>query len=1362
MPPTLDARTNTRFSAARNFTPPRDPLVLDLDGDGLELKAVSSKLLFDHDADGVKTGTGWADADDGFLVRDLNGNGVIDSGQELFGEDTVKRNGQRAAHGFDALADLDANGDGNITSIDAAWSQLQVWRDLNQDGISQSNELSRLDALNITRIGVNGSGTGPQAGQTINHNRVALSTTFTKEGADRTVGAIDLESNPFFSNIPAEHVDEIGNPVTLTKTAQALPQMNGSGMVRNLRAAMSLTGAAADELEDAVVAFEAATTRGAQLAQVDVVITEWAQTSSYWSDLETTLGGTVTLTPPEGMSKAEYRNLVAVLEAFNGSRFYGAAGQPMPAGQTANTVNGVTTHTITPPANQSDLLKQAYAALKESVYAAMAVQTRLKPYLDSIELNVSGSGVSFDTTGLHQLLQQRYDESAQHGVEDLIELGRFASASMQAVDFPVTGLLREWSDTWPVDSPLRALLASLDVFTPDATAGFGAGSGRSDFYLGDARNNLFAGEDGDDVLDGGDGDDTLYGGNGNDVMLGGSGNDTLYTATYDKVGNVAAMDVLDGGAGDDTLMGGYGSQTYRFGRGDGQDLIDNAVDGTNPTIDPTVGKQDVLQFKAGISAGDVSLRRSGDDLVAQINGSTDQFMVVRYFENDGVSSQGYALDAIRFEDGTSWGTTQVKAMVVQGTEGNDAITGYATNDVLSGGAGEDALYGKAGDDTLKGEDGNDMLFGGDGSDLLIGGAGNDLLFAAEALGGGHADAVDVLDGGAGDDYLRGASGSQTYVFGRGDGQDTIVNLPSMGSFQHEPTLGKQDVLQFKAGVSASDVSLRRVGDNLVAQINGSADQVTVQSYFAVDGASPQGYALDAIRFEDGTSWDMAHVKAMVLRGTDGNDTLFSDGSKAGEVDALEGGAGNDRLIGDFGSQTYLFGRGDGQDTIANLPPGRRALTDTTVGKQDVLQFKAGIVASDVTLSRQWNDLIVTIKGSTDQVTVLDHFDTEAPGNALDAIRFADSTGWNTEQVHVLVRQGTDGDDPIIGHDTDDTLDGGAGNDQIVGRAGNDVLIGGPGDDTLYGEAGNNLLDGGTGNDVLHGDSADDTLLGGDGDDTLFGNGGNDVLKGGAGNDALFAVEPEDGTSPGAVAVLDGGAGDDYLQGDFGSQTYLFGRGDGQDIVMNLSARPGGQSDPTVGKQDVLQFKAGISARDVSLSREEDHLIVKLNGSSDQITVLNYFTPDSASRPVYALDAIRFDDGTGWDFAQVRSAATATTTDTATTAEKSSTREAIASSQVPLQRGQESLAAERMWQSMSAGQRELNSAGDGGGTSLHHSQAEAAHKMAPMAPQTEAQLINAMADAFMQSMAECAPTSAQTSFVPLQPNLLVPVIAANVF
>lgn len=81
---------------------------------------------------------------------------------------------------------------------------------------------------------------------------------------------------------------------------------------------MSLTGTAADELEAAVNGFAAATTRDAQRALLDNLITEWAQTSTYWSSLESTLGGTVTVNPPAGMTAAEYHNMIAI-EYFSDS-----------------------------------------------------------------------------------------------------------------------------------------------------------------------------------------------------------------------------------------------------------------------------------------------------------------------------------------------------------------------------------------------------------------------------------------------------------------------------------------------------------------------------------------------------------------------------------------------------------------------------------------------------------------------------------------------------------------------------------------------------------------------------------------------------------------------------------------------------------------------------------------------------------------------------------------------------------------------------------------------------------------------------------------------------------------------------------
>jgi hypothetical protein len=209
----ISEAANNFFLGARNVVIRSDPLVLDLDGDGLELSGASGSIVFDHNADGIKTGTGWARPDDGFLVRDINNNGLIDTGRELFGIDTVKSNGALATNGFDALKDLDSNNDGFITSADAAFGELKVWQDANQDGITQSGELKTLSQLGITSIGVNGSASGTQAGQIINNNKVALSAGYTRNGVTRTVGAIDLETNNFFTEFPPEVVDEAGNPV---------------------------------------------------------------------------------------------------------------------------------------------------------------------------------------------------------------------------------------------------------------------------------------------------------------------------------------------------------------------------------------------------------------------------------------------------------------------------------------------------------------------------------------------------------------------------------------------------------------------------------------------------------------------------------------------------------------------------------------------------------------------------------------------------------------------------------------------------------------------------------------------------------------------------------------------------------------------------------------------------------------------------------------------------------------------------------------------------------------------------------------------------------------------------------------------
>jgi len=98
---------------------------------------------------GVLGTTGWIAPGSGLLVRDINHDGVINNGAELFGNGTLLADGSHATDGFDALAQFDSNHDGKIDAQDAVFQELKVWRDANGDGISQANELLSLQDLGI-------------------------------------------------------------------------------------------------------------------------------------------------------------------------------------------------------------------------------------------------------------------------------------------------------------------------------------------------------------------------------------------------------------------------------------------------------------------------------------------------------------------------------------------------------------------------------------------------------------------------------------------------------------------------------------------------------------------------------------------------------------------------------------------------------------------------------------------------------------------------------------------------------------------------------------------------------------------------------------------------------------------------------------------------------------------------------------------------------------------------------------------------------------------------------------------------------------------------------------------------------------
>ncbi len=576
-------------------------------------------------------------------------------------------------------------------------------------------------------------------------------------------------------------------------------------------------------------------------------------------------------------------------------------------------------------------------------------------------------------------------------------------------------------------------------------------------------------------------------------------------------------DTLNGGDGNDTLKGGNGSDSYIWGLGDDSDLIDDL--GTSRT------EIDRLDLN-GVNAANVTFNRIAGsvDLQMLIDGGINGILTIknRFAAASGTTYFGYGIEEIIFDDGT--------LLTLDEIFDRTQVNGLAGNDSLSGTDHRDKLFGNGGADTLNGLNGRDTLIGGSGNDSLAGGANDD-----------------------------------TYVWSKGDGNDTINDSTEV--------LGTTDLLKL-VDVLPTEVLLSRVlgSNNLIVTIvrpTGNEVITVINRFYD----PTKGLGIDAIEFGNGVVWTLADILRKTTASGTGSivGTNYSDNLVGSAIaDTLAGFQGDDVLWGkggidllrgfdtneqsSNGNDRYIWVKGDGNDIIDE-----KAISFAEI---DTLQL-TDVASTDVVLSRVSGntDLLIKVNSTLESIKILYQFWDSSKSYGIERVEFSNGVVWTVEDIYANTS--------VQGSALAETLTGTGFADRMFGNAGNDTLNGGAGDDNLDGGLGADRIDGGVGIDNvsyqtsttavqvdlnlitaqigavgstqtgdifvalegIQGSQYGDVITGNTWSNKLIGLGGNDTIFGGIGFDLLYGGDGNDS--------LDGGTSSDILDGGFGADVFRF-------------------------------------------------------------------------------------------------------------------------------------------------------------------------------------------------------------------------------
>ncbi|WP_448214317.1 calcium-binding protein, partial [Colwellia sp. MEBiC06753] len=741
-----------------------------------------------------------------------------------------------------------------------------------------------------------------------------------------------------------------------------------------------------------------------------------------------------------------------------------------------------------------------------------------------------------------------------------------------------------------------------------------------------------------------------------------------------------------GGKGNDTIIGGENTTTYYFNLGDGNDVIDDEG-----------GIYDRIVLGEGITPDDLTIEVHEPHLHIFFT-SGDSVKVSNWYVLEEGNSK---IEFIEFADGTVWNETDIgqRTTIIGTDEGK--LWDYSHSNIglgHQGGKGDDVTIGGTGSDTYYFNlgDGNDVI-GDEGGiyDRIVLGEGitpDDLTIEVHEPhlhifftsgdsvkvsnwyvleeGNSKIEFIEFADGtvwnetdigqrttiigtdegklwdyshsniglghqgGKGDDVTIGGTGSDTYYFNLGDGNDVIYDAG-----------GSKDRIVFGESINPEEISLVIDGTSgdLIISISEN-DIITVSNWY--NGTS---FGIEEFVFNNGitwSGWDASKQSSVI--GTDGDDNW---NFLSAYVDHHHyAGKGNDTIAGGKFTDYYYFNIGDGHDVIDDGGNAANHGNDTIV-------FGEGITPDNLTIEVHGDDMIFTLD-SGDTLTVKGWYVESDNGGKIEYVEFKDGTKWDENKIGQNSKLvGTDGDDnwSYLTTVIDQHHHAGKGNDTIAGGKFTDYYYFNIGD-------GHDVIDDG-GNAANHGN---DTIVFGEGitpdnltievhgDDMIFTLDSGDTLtvkgwyvesdNGGkieyvefkdgtkwdenkiGQNSKLVGTDGDDNWSY-LTTVIDqhhhAGKGNDTIAGGKFTDYYYFNIGDGHDVIDD------GGNAANHGR-DTIVFGEGITPENVTMTEVEGDLIFTLE-SGDTLTVTYWLNDyDNGSK----IEYVQFADGTKWGEAEI--------------------------------------------------------------------------------------------------------------------------------